>query len=171
MRQNSYWNILWIFVHLLSMVATNGGHQVELCSHILMVFTKSSSVLIYWWCSPSTALFSYIGGVHQVQLCSHILVVFTKYSSALIYWWCSPSPALFSYIGGVHQVQLCSHILVVSTKSSSVLIYWWCSPRTALFSYIGWIQKSLNESEQFSLFDKLSVNNVFRVVYIHAILI
>ena len=36
--------------------------------------------------------------------------------------------------------------------------------------FIGWIQKSLNVSEQFSLFDKLSVNNIFWVVNIDSIL-
>ena len=62
-----------------------------------------------------------------------------------------------------YSLNFCSSALNCNIK-------WWCSPHLAMFSYIGWIRKFLNVCEQLNLFDKLSLNNIFRVVNIHAIL-
>ena len=78
MRKNSFWNILWIDVHLLSTVVSNGGfHHISLYSRILepwyqmVVFTTSLSILVYWnrgikwWFSPHLSLFSYIRWIQR----------------------------------------------------------------------------------------------------------
>ena len=112
MRINLFWNIIWIFVHLLSSVLSNCG-------------------------------------VHKMWLYSRILAE----SKRLIKLWCPQNVALFPYIGWIQA----SYQIVVSTKCGSIPVYW-LNPKV---SQCGWT---------FNLFIKLSVNNIWRVVNIHAIL-